>query len=115
MTHTNQEAPVNTISVKRDVEGRRYEATARYAAEVDGWYCSIGSREKGKLTLHERRGPVNDAWAEIQDMMELAGEGSYERVDRPDCDGDKSCLTHQQGKFGSDPKRECRKALNGRY
>ena len=68
---------MNTIKVRRDFDGRRFEASARYAEEADGWYCSIGSRENGKLTLHERRGPVSDAWAEIQDMMELAVSGSY--------------------------------------
>ncbi len=69
---------MNTISVKRDFEGRRFEATARYASEDDGWYVSVGERTEGKLHLLERRGPVSSAWPEIEDMLTLAIEGSYE-------------------------------------
>lgn len=70
---------MNTIKIKRTFEGQRYEASARYAAEDDGWYCSVGTRTEGALTLHERRGPVNDAWAELVDMLELAMSGAYVR------------------------------------
>ena len=70
---------MNTIKVKRDFEGQRFEVSARHAPEDDGWYVSIGERTNGKLTLVERRGPVSDAWSEIGDMMSLAESGSYSK------------------------------------
>lgn len=39
---------MNTIKVKRDIDGQRFEASARYASEDDGWYCSIGIRQSGR-------------------------------------------------------------------
>lgn len=68
---------MNTINWKRDINGTRFEASGRYASHVDGWYVSIGYRVDGRFYSLERRGPVNDAFAEIGDMMELAEGGSY--------------------------------------
>ena len=68
---------MNTIKVKRDFEGQRFEASARYAESEDGWYVSVSSVEGGWRRMLERRGPVNDAWAEIQDMLSLAESDSY--------------------------------------
>ncbi len=71
---------MNTIKVKRGIDGRRYEASGRYADEDDGWYVTVGVRSEGKLAIFERRGPVNDAWEEIVDMLDLAVSGAYARL-----------------------------------
>lgn len=68
---------MNTIKVKRDFEGERFEASARYASEDDGWYVSVSRVVNGWRHMLERRGPVSDAWSEIEDMLSLAMSGSY--------------------------------------
>lgn len=72
---------MNTVKVKRDFEGRRFEVSARYAPEDDGWYISVGERTSGKLTLLERRGPVSDVWPEMEDMLSLAMSESHVSVE----------------------------------
>lgn len=59
----------NEIVIIRKFEGHHVTAKATYKPAADGWLCAVACSSCG---FSESRGPVNDAWAELQDMIDLA-------------------------------------------
>lgn len=60
-------ADANTVQIERRIDGVTVIASAEYDEQQDGWMCRVQHPDGG-----EQRGPVNDAYAELIDMVDLA-------------------------------------------
>ena len=59
----------NTLKITREFDGHVVTGFASYIESVAGWDCRVTEGHGGEPT--ETRGPINDPWAELQDMIEL--------------------------------------------
>lgn len=66
----------NSLHIKRHWKGEVILGVATYSEEHDGWYCSV---RYSRGVMLESRGPVNDCWTELMDMIDLAMTHSYDK------------------------------------